>query len=360
MRTRQMGSTDLRLTTVGLGTWPMGGEVGAMNWGPQDDEISVNTIIDAMEKGINWLDTAPAYGRGHSEEVVGMALKRIPKSKWPIITTKCGSIWDENNKSGFRLDRASVRAQCEGSLHRMGIDVIDLYLVHWPMPLEYMEEGWQTCADLVKEGKVRYIGVSNFSPEQMDRLQPIHPIACMEPPYSMIERRAEKEMLPYCKAHNMGVVVYSALQQGILTGVIRSPEDLAPSDFRRNNIHFKEPELSVNLKLVADLTPIAKKYNATVAQVAIAWCLSNPVVTSALNGARSPSEMDDSIKAGDLELSKEDLDTIEKLLDERSKKLPPPMPGGPFGGGGPGGPPGGGPPGGGPGGPGGGPGGGRR
>lgn len=333
MKTRRLGTTDLNFTTVGLGTWPMGGVSGGMSWGPQDDDASVDTIITAVNKGINWLDTAPAYGRGHSEEVVGMALKKLPKNNWPIITTKCASTWDETGKSIFRLDRASVRAQCESSLQRMGIDVIDLYLVHWPMPLDYMEEGWQTCADLVKEGKVRFIGVSNFSIQQMDTLQSIHPIACMEPPYSMIERRIERDgILEYCQKHNMGVVIYSPLQQGILTEALQTIVDgMAANDFRRNNPHFKEPELGLNLKLAADLKSIAAKYHCSVAQLAIAWALRTPVVTSAINGARTATEIEDSIKGGDLEISPADLDIIESLLVERQKKVPPPPAGGPPG-----------------------------
>jgi len=276
-----------------------------------------------------------------------MALKKIPKSQRPIITTKCGSVWDEAGKSTFRLDRASVRAQCEASLIRMGIDVIDLYLVHWPMPLDYMEEGWQTCADLVKEGKVRFIGVSNFTIDQMEKLQKIYPIACMEPPYSMIERRIERDnTLNYCREHKMGVVVYSPLQQGVLTDGYKAMMDsMAPKDFRRNNPHFKEPELSLNLQLIADLKGIAKKYNCSVAQLALAWVLRDEVVTSALNGARVVAEIEDSIKGGDLIISKADLDTIENLLVERQKKVPPPPPmggpGGPMGA--PGGAPGAGP-----------------
>ena len=332
MKTRRLGSTELQFSTVGLGTWPMGGMSAGMSWGPQDDNESVKTIITALDKGINWLDTAPAYGRGHSEEVVGLALKKLPKHQWPIITTKCGSTWDETGKSTFRLDRASVRAQCESSLRRLGIEVIDLYLVHWPMPLDYMEEGWQTCADLVRDGRIRYIGVSNFTIEQMDKLQPIHPIACMEPPYSMLERRIETGILDYCKAHQMGVVVYSPLQQGILTdGLQKIVDSLAPNDFRRNNPHFKEPELSLNLSLLSDLTPIANKYGRSLAQLAIAWVLRKTEVTSALNGARTSTEIEDSIRGGDFEISAGDLTKIDELLDKRQKLLPPPPAGGPPG-----------------------------
>ncbi|MFC1900050.1 aldo/keto reductase [Chloroflexota bacterium] len=334
MKTRKLGATDLNLSTVGLGTWPMGSIYGGMSWGPQDDDESVNTIIQAVSRGINWLDTAPAYGRGHSEEVVGMALKKL--SDKPFIVTKCGSTWTEDLKAAFRLDREDVIRQCESSLKRMGIDTIDLYLVHWPNPIEYMEEGWQTCSDLVKQGKIRYIGVSNFTIEQMDKLQPIHPIAAMEPPYSMIERRIESEILGYCSKNNMGVIVYSPLQQGVLTETLKNVNVLDENDFRLNNPHFKEPEFSLNRKLVEGLEPIAKKYGRSVAQLAIAWVLRRPEVTSALNGARSTAEIEDSLLASDLELAKEDIAAIEELLAKRQKELPPPPPpGGP-----PGGPPG--------------------
>jgi aryl-alcohol dehydrogenase-like predicted oxidoreductase len=199
-----------------------------------------------------------------------------------------------------------------------------------------MEEGWRTCSELVKEGKIRYIGVSNFTIEQMDKLQPIHPIAAMEPPYSMIERRIETGILDYCRQHHMGVIIYSPLQQGLLTGTIKV-EDLAPNDFRRANPHFKEPELILNLKLAGDLTPIARKYNCSIAQIAIAWTLRKPEVTAALNGARDPSEIEDSVKAADIILADNDIEEIEKLLVERQNKVPPPPP--------PGGHPGGVPPG---------------
>ncbi len=337
MRTRKLGATSLNLSTVGLGTWPMGSVYGGMTWGPQDDQASINTVIRAVARGINWLDTAPAYGRGHSEKILGMAFKQLPTR--PLVVTKCGSTWDETGKAAFRLDRASIRTQCEASLKRMDIDTIDLYLVHWPNPIEYMEEGWQTCSDLVKEGKLRYIGVSNFTIEQMDKLQPIHPIAAMEPPYSMLERRIETGILEYCRKHNMGVIIYSPLQQGLLTGTIKV-DDLAPNDFRRANPHFREPELSLNLKLAEDLAPIAARNKCSIAQLAIAWTLRKPEVTAALNGARDPSEIEDSVKASDITIPQADIDEIEKLLNERQQKVPPPPPpGGPTGGA-PGGPPG--------------------
>ena len=341
MKTRNLGATDLNLSVVGIGTWPMGGVSAGMHWGPQDDQESIKTIQKAVDCGINWLDTAGAYGRGHAEEVVGMALKKLPKGKL-IITSKCGSTAEDT------MEPKSVRAQCESALRRMGLDTLDLFLAHWPRPIESMESGWQTMADLVKEGKARYIGVSNFTIEQMEKLQPIHPIAAVEPPYSMITRGVEDAILDYARYHNMGVVVYSPLQQGVLTENLKSLA-LAEGDFRGNNPNFKEPVLSINLKLVEELTPIAKKYGASVAQVAIAWVLRRPEVTSALNGARIPSEIEDSVRGADITLSQADIDAIEKLLTKRQRALPPPAPrGGPGGPGGPGGgPPGGGPPGGG-------------
>jgi aryl-alcohol dehydrogenase-like predicted oxidoreductase len=203
-----------------------------------------------------------------------------------------------------------------------------------------MEEGWQTCSELVKEGKIRYIGVSNFTIEQMEQLQRIHPVAAMEPPYSMIERRIESEILDYCRKNNMGIIVYSPLQQGLLTGVMKSTDELDENDFRRNNPHFKEPEFGLNIRLAGELAPIAKKYGCSVAQLAIAWTLRRPEVTAALNGARTSAEIEDSILAGDLELAQEDIDAIEALLEKRQKELPPPPPPGGPPGASPGGPPG--------------------
>ena len=318
METRKLGLTDLELSTVGLGTWPMGGISAGMHWGDQDDQASIKTIEQAMDQGINWLDTAGAYGRGHAEEVVGTALKKL--SSKPIIVTKCGSTPEDTMEPG------SIRAQCESSLKRMGIDTIDLYLAHWPRPIEMMEAGWQTCADLIKEGKVRYIGVSNFTIEQMEKIQPIHPIAAMEPAYSMITRGIEDQILPYCREHNMGVVTYSPLQQGILTGAPIDVEGMDEGDFRRNNPNFKEPVLGLNRKLVEELRPIAEKNGASVAQLAIAWVLRLPEVTSALNGARVSAEIEDSVKGGNLKLSSEDIAAIEKLLENRQKEMPPPPP----------------------------------
>jgi aryl-alcohol dehydrogenase-like predicted oxidoreductase len=314
LKTRKLGNSSLNLTTVGIGTWPMAGS-GRTGWGPQDDQDSITSIRRGLERGINWIDTAPNYGLGHSEEVVGMAIKGI--SPKPIISTKCLFMWKPDGTPVMRLDRERVRIQCENSLKRLNIDTIDMYMIHWPDPIQYVEEAWETLVELKEEGKVRTIGVSNFTVAQMEMLKPIHPIEFMEPPYSMLERKVEEEILDYCRKNNIGVVVYSPLQQGLLTGAIKSIDDLAADDVRRRNPLFKEPSFSANLNLARELTPIAKKYGRSVAQLAIAWVLRRPEVTSAITGPRVPAEIEDTIKAGEWELTKEDIAAVEKLLAKR-------------------------------------------
>jgi aryl-alcohol dehydrogenase-like predicted oxidoreductase len=318
VKTQRLGATDLYLTTVGIGTWPMGGPCSS-GWGPQDDKDSATSIRRGLEMGINWVDTAPNYGRGHSEEVVGKAIKGI--SPKPVIATKCGTMWKPDGKALVRLDRQRVRTQCDNSLKRLGIDTIDMYMIHWPRPEEYIEEAWETFVELKKEGKVRNIGVSNFSIEQIELLKPIHPIAFLEPPYSMLERKVEDGLLEYCHRNNMGVIVYSPLQQGLLTEAIKSIDDLALDDVRRRSPFFVEPALSANLNLARELAPIAKKYGRSVAQLAIAWVLRRPEITSAITGPRVPSEIEDTIKAGEWELTKEDISAVEKLVVKRQEAL---------------------------------------
>ena len=216
MKRRRLGYTDLKLSPIGLGTWALGGGGWAFGWGPQDDEESVATIRYALEQGVNWIDTAPVYGLGHSEEVVGRTIKGLCDKV--IIATKCGLVWDERGKISGRLKRKSIRHEIEASLKRLDIEVIDLYQIHWPDPDQEIEEAWSTMADLVKEGKVRYIGVSNFNVEQLERIRPIHPIASLQPPYSMLNRGIEDELLNYCQAHDIGVIVYSPMECGLLTG----------------------------------------------------------------------------------------------------------------------------------------------
>ena len=321
MRTRRLGKTNLELTVIGFGSWAIGGGGSKISWGPQDDSESIAAIKKALDLGINWIDTAAIYGLGHSEEIVGKAIKGI--SKRPIIATKCGLVWDEKKNITNRLKRESIKNEAEASLKRLDVDVIDLYQIHWPIPDEDIEEGWEAMAQLVKEGKVRYIGVSNFNVSQMKRAQSIYPIASLQPPYSMLKRDVEEDIFPFCRQNSIGIVVYSPMQKGLLTGkitrerVTNFPED----DHRRNDPDFNEPLISFNLELVDKLVPIAKKHNKTLAQLAIAWVLRRPEVTSAIVGARRPDQIAETVLAGDWILPQEDIDTIEKLLAEREQKI---------------------------------------
>ncbi|MFQ5794344.1 MAG: aldo/keto reductase [Candidatus Bipolaricaulia bacterium] len=317
MRTRKLGWTDLNLSTIGLGTWAIGGGDWEFGWGPQDDQESIATIRRTLELGINWIDTAPAYGLGHSEEVVGKAIKGL-KDK-PIIATKCGLVWDQDGEIFNRLKQASIRSEVEASLRRLQIDVIDLYQIHWPDPDEDVEEAWGTIADLVKEGKVRYAGASNFSVEQLKRVQSIHPVASLQSPYSMLRRGIEAELLDYCAANDIGVIPYSPMQKGLLTGKFtrERAQNLPENDHRREDPRFHEPELSANLELVENLSAMAEKHGRTVAQLAIAWVLQRPEITAAIVGARRPSQIEETVVAGDWMLTQEDLDAIEKLLAKR-------------------------------------------
>ena len=321
MRTRKLGFTDLHLTTVGLGTWAIGGE-WKWGWGPQDDAESIAAIRRALDLGINWIDTAAAYGLGHSEEVVGKAI--AGRRDEVIVATKCGTRWDESSRQPFRsLKAESVRREAEASLRRLNVDVIDLYQIHWPDPDEEVEEGWGVIADLVKEGKVRYGGVSNFSVAQLERAQPIHAVASLQPPYSMLRRGVEDELLPYCAANDVGVVAYSPMQAGLLTGKFSRERvaSLADTDWRKRNHLFNEPQLSANLALVERLRPIARRNGITPAQLAIAWVLRRSEVTAAIVGGRRPAQVEEVVPAGDVELPAEDIAEIEALLEERERAL---------------------------------------
>lgn len=323
MQTRKLGFTDLNLTTVGFGTWAIGGAGWQWAWGPQDDADSIAAIRAGLDQGINWIDTAAAYGQGHAEEVVGEAI--AGRRDEVILATKCGLVWDEGSPDVYgRLTAKSVRAECEASLKRLGVEVIDLYQVHWPHDEEHLEEGWGAIGDLVKEGKVRYAGVSNFTIDQIERVQAIHPVASMQPPYSMLERDAEQEFLPYCAKNNIGVVCYSPMQTGMLTGKYTKElvDQLPDDDWRKEfSPHFNEPALSANLKLVEGLRPIAERNGKTVAQLAVAWVLRRPEVTSAIVGARRPSHIEETVAAGDWNLSPEEIAEVEALLAARAQSL---------------------------------------
>jgi aryl-alcohol dehydrogenase-like predicted oxidoreductase len=323
MQTRKLGYTDLYLTTVGLGTWAIGGGGWAYGWGPQDDTDSIRAIQRALDLGINWIDTAAVYGLGHSEEIVGKAIRG--RRDQVVIATKCGLVWDEGSTTPYgRLKAWSVRQEVEASLRRLGVDVIDLYQIHWPNPDEDIEEAWATIADLVREGKVRYAGVSNFSVEQMKRIQPIHPIASLQPPYNMLRRDIEAEILSFCAANHIGVIVYSPMASGVLTEkfsrqwVASLPDD----DWRKKySGHLQEPELSANLALVEGLKAIAARYGRTVSQLAIAWTLRRPEVTAAIVGARRPEQIEQTAPAADWVLPPEVLAEIDDLLARRAEAL---------------------------------------
>jgi aryl-alcohol dehydrogenase-like predicted oxidoreductase len=320
MQTRRLGSTDLVLTTVGLGTWAIGGpwEYG---WGPQDDGEAVAGIVAALDAGINWIDTAPAYGLGHSEELVGQALRQTRHK--PIIATKCGILWNERKEKVVHLKRDSIRRECEASLRRLGVERIDLYQMHWPDPPEDIEEAWEEMARLAGEGKVRYLGACNYNVEQMERVGRIHPIASLQPPYSMLRREVEKELLGYCARQKIGVVAYSPMERGLLTGKF-SPgrlAALAPDDHRRRMAPFQEPAFSATLELVEGLKKIAQRHRRPVAQLAISWVLRRPEVTAAIVGTRRPSQIAETVGAADWNLSKKEIEEIERLLAKRLVKL---------------------------------------
>jgi aryl-alcohol dehydrogenase-like predicted oxidoreductase len=320
MKTRKLGWTDLNLTTIGYGSWALGGGDWLWSWGPQDDQASVATILRAMELGVNWIDTAAVYGLGHSEEVVGQALKKLPRR--PILATKCSLVWDSAKNVSPRLKKESVRTELEASLRRLGVEAIDLYQIHWPNPEVDIEEGWSAMADLVKEGKVRYIGVSNFSVEQMKRIQPIHRIASLQPPYSMLKRDIEGGLLAFCAANQIGVVVYSPMQKGLLTGKFQERlGHLTADDHRGQDPDFTDPLLKIHLELVENLRPIAAKHGMSVAQLAIAWTLRRPEVTSAIVGARKPSQIEETVSAGEWVLTEEDIQTLDKLLIDHDQAL---------------------------------------
>lgn len=319
MQTRKLGYSDLNITNIGLGTWAIGGGGWKFAWGPQDDKESIAAIRKAVDIGINWIDTAAVYGLGHSEEIVGRAIKEVGEK--PIIATKCSLVWGNDRKILSNLKKESIRSEVEASLRRLKIDVIDLYQIHWPRPDEDIEEGWEAIAKLIKEGKIRYAGVSNFSVEQLRRIQPIHPVASLQPPYSILERGIENELLDYCEKNNIGVIVYSPMQRGLLTGKFSKErvQNLPNDDHRRKSAQFQEPQLSANLQLVKVLRPIAERNNKTLAQLAIAWVLRRREVTAAIVGGRRPSQIEETAVGGDWKLSDEDIAAIEKLL---SKHIP--------------------------------------
>ena len=310
MKTRKLGNSDLKITPIGFGAWAIGGSGWEFGWGEQDDKQSVAAIHRALELGINWIDTAAVYGMGHSEEVVALALRTWPGPR-PYVFTKCGLHWDEQGYVHRSLNAASIRQECEDSLRRLKLDAIDLYQVHWPT--EELEEGWSAMARLQKEGKVRWIGVSNFDVEEMGRAQAIAPITSLQPPYSLVRREIEHEILPYCRSEELGVIVYSPMASGLLTGAMtrKRVDGLSMSDWRSRDIEFQEPRLSRNLALVERLRDIGERYGRPPGQIAIAWTLRDPAVTGAIVGARNAKQVGANVGAADVCLTDEEIAEIE-------------------------------------------------
>jgi len=292
METRRLGESDLMITPIGIGAWAIGGAGWAFSWSHQDDRISERAIHAALDAGMNWIDTAAVYGLGHSEEVVAAAVKSYPGPK-PYVFTKCERSWDENRQIVKVLKGDSIRRECENSLKRLQVETIDLYQIHWPEPDEDIEEGWETLAALRKEGKVRWIGVSNFNVAQMRRIAPIAPITSLQPPYSMVRREIEGEILPYVLAHNIGVLAYSPMGSGLLTGTMTRERlaKLPTDDWRPRSPHFQEPLLTRNLKIAAKVVEIADREGRTPGEIAIAWVLKNAAVTGAIVGIRTPEQV---------------------------------------------------------------------
>ena len=322
MKTKKLGYTDLDLTVIGFGTWAIGGENWGMSWGIQDDQDSIKVIQHAIDLGINWIDTAAIYGMGHSEEVVGKAI--AGRRDQVTIATKGSLVWDhEKRVINNVLNAAGIRQEVEDSLRRLNIEFIDLYQIHVPMPDEDIEEGWGCVADLIKEGKIRYAGVSNFSVEQLKRIQPIHPVASLQPPYSMIKREVEDELLGYCAKNQIGVIVYSPMQAGLLTGKFSKEhlKKLEASDWRLADIEFQGKQFEINLDYVEKLKPIAERNGRPLSQLAIAWVLRRSEVTSAIVGARRADQIEQTIGAAEWELSQMDIAEIGSLLAERDQAL---------------------------------------
>jgi aryl-alcohol dehydrogenase-like predicted oxidoreductase len=311
VETRRLGNSDLLITPIGFGAWAIGGPGWEFGWGSQDDNDSIAAIHAALDAGVNWIDTAAVYGLGHSEEVVARALHG--RTDRPYVFTKCSMVWDEHGQIGHSLKAESIRRECEASLRRLRVETIDLYQIHWPDPEDEIEEGWATLAALKREGKVRHIGVSNFSAEEMERVEEIAPITSLQPRYSLVHREVEQEILPYAQQENIGVIAYSPMASGLLTGAM-TPERIAAlpaDDWRKEHPDFQEPRLSRNLRLVRLLRGIARRHGLTTAEVAVAWVLANPAVTGAIVGARRPDQVRGVVGAADFQLTPRELAEVD-------------------------------------------------
>ena len=311
LKTTQLGQTGLEVTRVGFGAWAIGGGGWEFGWGPQDDDQSIATIHRALEQGVNWIDTAAAYGFGRSEQIVGRALEGVAER--PYVFSKCSLLEGPGRTVVHSLKRDSILREVGDSLSRLGVDAIDLYQIHWPDPEADIEEGWAALAELKDEGLVRHIGVSNFDVDQLRRIQQIAPVETLQPQYSLIEREAEPEILPVAEREGIGVIVYSPMGSGMLTGRMSREriEQLAEDDWRKRDARFREPQLSHNLELVARLTVVADRHDTTPGAVAVAWTLRNPAVDGAIVGFRRPDQVDPILSAANLELTDQDVAEIE-------------------------------------------------
>jgi aryl-alcohol dehydrogenase-like predicted oxidoreductase len=315
LRTAELGNTGLEITRVGFGAWALGGGGWEFGWGPQEDEESIAAIHRALELGLNWIDTAAAYGFGHSEEVVGRALAGLHEDERPFVFTKASLVEGPGRTVVHNLKRDSILREAEASLERLGVEAIDLYQIHWPIPDEEIEEGWAAFAELREQGLVRHIGVSNFDVEQLRRIQSIAPVEALQPPYSLVEREVEGEILPFVEREGIGVIVYSPMGSGLLTGAMTREriENLPEDDWRKHSERFREPQLSRHLALVERLKAVADRLGTMPGAVAAAWTLRNPAVDGAIVGFRRPDQVDPILDAASLELGDEDAAEIERV-----------------------------------------------
>jgi aryl-alcohol dehydrogenase-like predicted oxidoreductase len=318
MKTLMLGNSDLRITRVGFGAWAIGGGGWEWAWSGQDDSESVASIREALDCGANWIDTAAVYGLGHSEEVVAKALEGV--SRRPYVFTKCGMIWNDNREVGFRLKAASVRAECEASLRRLRVDTIDLYQIHWPKPAEDIEEGWRALAKLKEEGKLRWMGVSNFDIDQLAAARMIAPITSLQPPYSLLHREVEPGVLPYCRKQSIGVIAYSPMASGLLTGAMTRERiaSLPADDWRARSPDYQEPRLSHYLHLVEKLRAIGRRHGLSPGATAVAWALSNPAITGAIVGARRPGQFREIADAASVRLSAREIAELGTFLSRHA------------------------------------------
>jgi aryl-alcohol dehydrogenase-like predicted oxidoreductase len=311
LKTTQLGQTDLEITRIGFGAWAIGGGDWEFGWGPQDDEQSIAAIQHALEQGINWIDTAAAYGFGRSEQMVGRALAGVAER--PYVFTKCSLPEGPDRTVLHSLKRDSVLREAEQSLQRLGVDAIDLYQIHWPIPAAEIEEGWAALAELREQGLVRHIGVSNFDVEQLRQVRQIAPVETLQPQYSLIEREVEQELLPFAEREGIGVIVYSPMGSGMLSGGMTRArvESLADEDWRKRDARFNDPQLSANLELVERLRAVAERHRTTPGAVAVAWTLRHPAVDAAIVGFRRPDQVDPILPGAGLDLTDQDIAEIE-------------------------------------------------